>query len=168
MKANYGKILKMHEKDNPSPFCRASYLISNVGDMVKCYGRMLRFPDDAHIYQKEMELAIGDVIMQCRLIQVENDIEETEPDKELWDSIEGNCITTMYHAATLIDLLERENRSGFKIDGDMKTIETETTLIIDNAASTCKQLGTDFNTIQHLGFIHTIERFKEFERRGWQ
>jgi len=50
----------------------------------------------------------------------------------------------------------------------MKTIETETTLIIDSAASTCEQLGTDFNTIQHLGFIHTIERFKEFERRGWQ
>ena len=74
----------------------------------------------------------------------------------------------MYHAATLIDLLERENRSGFEIDGDMKTIETETTLIIDSAASTCKQLGTDFNTIQHLGFIHTIERFKEFERRGWK
>ena len=39
-----------------------------------------------------------------------NNIEETEPDKELWDSIEGNCITTMYHAAILIDLLERENQ----------------------------------------------------------
>jgi len=32
----------------------------------------------------------------------------------------------------------------------------------------CNALEIDFNTIQHLGFIHTIERFKEFERRGWK
>ena len=159
----YGKILKMHEKDNPSPFCRASYLISNVGDMIKCYGRMLRFPDDAHIYQKEMELAMGDVIMQCRLIQVENNIEEFDPQQEiriLSDTPIEYFITKTLQCGTdvMIELkLDNKNRMKENIRDTLTGI-----YII------CNALEIDFNEIQHLGFIHTIERFKEFERRGWQ
>ena len=160
----YGKILKMHEKDNPSPFCRASYLISNVGDMVKCYGRMLRFPDDAHIYQKEMELAMGDVIMQCRLIQVENNKKESNPTYKAKhnDMINGKKGTiesligeVVLHAALIAHTKYARERSS---PND----------ILEKIYLICEQMGTDFNTIQHLGFIHTIERFKEFERRGWQ
>ena len=72
---NYGRILKLKEKDNPSPMCRASYLVSNAGDAVKCYGRALRFPQDKNLYLEEMKLALGDVIIQCRLIEEENEYE---------------------------------------------------------------------------------------------
>jgi len=159
----YGKILKMHEKDNPSPFCRASYLISNVGDMIKCYGRMLRFPDDAHIYQKEMELAMGDVIMQCRLIQVENNIEEFDPQQEIRilsdPPIEYFITKTLQCGTDVMIELKLDNKN--RIKENIRDTLTGIYII-------CNALEIDFNEIQHLGFIHTIERFKEFERRGWQ
>jgi hypothetical protein len=61
--------------------CRASYLVSNAGDAVKCYGRALRFPQDRKLYLAEMKLALGDVIMQCRLIEEENEYEHKEIDE---------------------------------------------------------------------------------------
>lgn len=174
----YGKILKMHEKDNPSPFCRASYLISNVGDMIKCYGRMLRFPDDAHIYQKEMELAMGDVIMQCRLIQVENDIKETDITSTILDGKIGLMVRSMYYATYIEDILYRKEWNNHKyIHNVQETIKTETGVFNIKTAiehmlialnTQCYNFDLNFEEIQHLGFIHTIERFEEFERRGWK
>ena len=168
MKANYYKILKMHEKDNPSPFCRASYLISNTGDMIKCYGRMLRFPNDAHIYKKEMELAMGDVIMQCRLVEEEYHEIHHKIDGNTWDSIEGALVSISANAALLMDHLTREMEHVIHKNGHDQTTRETINNILDGIGNICTGLHLDFNKVEHLGFIHTIERFKEFERRGWK
>lgn len=66
---NYGKILAMKERDNPASICRASYLISNASDVIKNYGRALRFPSLSGAYLAEVRLAPGDVLMQVALIE---------------------------------------------------------------------------------------------------
>lgn len=162
---HYGRILRQKEKDNPSPFCRASYISSNVGDLIKCYGRCLRFPQDAHIYEKEMQLALGDVIMQCRLI----DYKQCKVNGETRNSIEETLLILQYNTAHLTDHLMRgmDKEICFDVGTTQSGWETiENTL--DTCAEICNLMNWNFDEISHLGFIHTIERFEQFEREGWK
>jgi len=166
---NYARILKKKEKDNPSPMCRASYLVSNAGDTVKCYGRALRFPQDRKLYMEEMKLALGDMIMQCRLIEEENGYEHKKIDDAKWDSLDG-CITLMlYYVAHVTDHLHRGTNETICFDeGDERTGRETITKLLNVLGELCNFLDWNVEEIEHLGFLHTIERFEEFERRGWE
>jgi hypothetical protein len=152
---NYGYILKCKEKDNTSPFLGATYLFSNVGDLVKCYGRSIRFPQDAKLYQAEMKLALGDIIMQCRLIENEHvkkemkltnfDIRNTSMLREIQEITES--------ASEII-----KNRN----------IEQETRITLLSCYAICTMLNWNFEEVSHIGFLHVCERFEQFEREGWQ
>jgi len=154
---NYAKILLAHEKDNPSKFLRGTYIISNAGDLIKCYGRMLRFPDDAHIYEKEMQLALGDVIIQCRMYMEENnnplfDVEITTTRK--YSSVDAELPFLAKHAALMLDKCEARINHAISI--------------LTSSVFVCMSMGWNFKDIEHLGFIHTIERFEDFKRNGWK
>lgn len=154
---NYAKILLAHEKDNPSKFLRGTYIMSNVGDLIKCYGRMIRFPDDAHIYEKEMQLALGDVIIQCRMYMEENNNPLFNVDittEHAYSTVDVELPFIAKHAASMLDECET------KINHAMR--------ILTSSAFICISMGWDFKVIEHLGFIHTIERFEDFERNGWK
>ena len=154
---NYAKILLAHEKDNPSKFLRGTYIMSNVGDLIKCYGRMIRFPDDAHIYEKEMQLALGDVIIQCRMYMEENN-------NPLFN-VEINVLSTQ--TPTEIELAFIAKHAAMMIDENEARINHAIS-ILTSAMYLCTLIGWDFKVIEHLGFIHTIERFEDFERNGWK
>lgn len=166
---NYGRILKQRERDNPSPICRASYLVSNVGDAIKCYGRSLRFPQDKNLYYAEMKLALGDVIMQCRLIEEENGYEHNKIDTTKWDTISGCMITMMYYAAQVTDHLGRgENEKIQFYTGDERTARETLIRMLNTIGRICNWMNWDINEIEHLGFLHTIERFEQFKRDDWK
>jgi hypothetical protein len=145
---NYGKILLMHEKDNPSTFLRATYMFSNVGDLVKCYGRSIRFPDDKKLYEAEMKLAIADILMQCRMMMEEHK----------WKQIE-------------IDSLDTENDEIESLLGEITycagdliyrgILYTNITTIIINCYALCDLLEETGENIEHMGFIHVMEKLKD-------
>lgn len=142
----YGKLLCDAEKDNPSPVLRATYLFSNVGDLVKCYGRMIRFPQDANLYKCEIQLALGDIMMQCRMMLHENGafpIEITDLDDNLVE-LEEIGIITRYAARTF----NKDNK-----------IESTTQIII-SCYALCKIFGWKPLDIEHLGYQHVTERFE--------
>ena len=166
---NYAKILLAHEKDNPSKFLRGTYIISNAGDLIKCYGRMLRFPDDAHIYEKEMQLALGDVIIQCRLIEEENNFEHTTVDRTRWDSIDGCIVTMLYYTAQITDHLQRGPTKTIHFDkGDERTGRETIERLLDTIGELCNFMDWNVDEIEHLGFLHTMERYEQFEQDGWK
>lgn len=197
----YAKVLKCKEKDNPSPFCRVSYIISNIGDMVKCYGRMLRFPGDRDLYFAEMRLAIGDILMQCELAGEDFGFGEKASESTLnaqWgiphyieSSVEIVIEHIVEHSAPLLRLSKYYNKKySYRFEmGDFKSYILETAAwtpqnfpsnslfpnfkyyILETAAwtgSLCKCFGVDVDDIRHLGFIHTIERYSQFEDEGWK
>lgn len=166
---NYGRILKLKEKDNPSPMCRASYLVSNAGDAVKYYGRALRFPQDKNLYLEEMKLALGDVIMQCRLIEEENEYEHKEIDGTRWDSIDGCIISIAYYVAQITDHLQRGPTKTIYFDkGDERTGRETIIRLLGTVGELCSYLDWNIEEIEHLGFLHTIERYEQFEQDGWK
>jgi len=155
---NYGKILLMHEKDNPSPFLRATYLFSNVGDLVKCYGRSIRFPEDKKLYEAEMKLAIADILMQCRMALEEHKCVQMEIKEILY--VENNSQEELIKTiAQLGGFITKYN--------NISTIVGHIERIIHECYALCELLGEKGEDIEHLGFIHVMERFQEFERRGW-
>jgi hypothetical protein len=166
---NYGRILKQRERDNPSTMCRASYLVSNVGDSIKCYGRSLRFPQDKNLYYAEMKLALGDVIMQCRLIEEENGYEHNKIDNTKRDSMSG-CITMMmYYATHIVDHMQRRPNEIILFDvGDERTARETVIKMMDTIGEICNWMDWNIEEIEHLGFLHTIERFEIFERDDWK
>lgn len=166
---NYGRILKQKERDNPSPMCRASYLVSNVGDAIKCYGRSLRFPQDARIYHEEMKLALGDVIMQCRLIEEEYGYTHNKIDTFRWDSMNGCMTILIYCAAQITDHLERGPNQIICFEEHLERTARETIMkTLDTMGEICNWMGWLVDDVEHLGFLHTIERFEQFERDDWQ
>lgn len=167
----YARILKLKEKDNPSPFCRGSYLVSNVGDLVKCRGRMLRFPDLEGAYMAEMRLALGDVLMQTDLIEEESKLDLYTPEgDQLWSDIDSCFVVMSGVAATLFDLWQLEVGPKYKQSGVLGIWDIPMCVkeLKDVAANICQCLEWRYADVEHLGFIHTIERFEEFEARGWQ
>jgi len=133
--------------------------VSNIGDAVKCYGRALRFPQDKHLYLAEMKLALGDVIMQCRLIEEE----KTNGPSTVYSGCETTtekCLAMIaYHGARVIN----------ELIGKQKTyITQETNDILRSINQLCTLMDLDFDEIEHLGFLHTIERFEQFERDDWK
>jgi hypothetical protein len=165
---NYGKILKEKEQDNPNAICRATYLFSNVGDLLKCYGRILRFPKDKNLYLAEMQLAMGDIIMQCRLIEEENSYGHY--------IIKMNKIVAPEYViariATLAGLIVKHLVQGVKwrlaTDGENFTTNQTVMRLLNKLGELCAWLDWDVDEIEHLGFIHTCERFEQFERDGWK
>lgn len=169
---NYAYILSRKEKDNPSPICRGSYLFSNVGDLVKCYGRKLRFPKDAKIYEAEMKLALGDIIMQCRLIEEEYGIKrhEWEDDRNSADDI---IFTDIYvalrditNATNNVLILMIESEQGYGIPDNELEINIRDTMTA--CYNLCKLHDWTPEDISHLGFLHVMERFEQFEREMWK
>lgn len=152
----YGKILLMHEKDNPSSILRKTYLFSNVGDLVKCYGRSIRFPEDKRLYEAEMKLAIADILMQCRMALEEKGYSQIEID---------NLDTKNEYIEKTIRKIVQLAANAFV--GTTYIPETLTRIILE-CYILCDLLGENGQDIEHLGFCHVMERFNEFERRGWQ
>lgn len=151
---NYGYILKCKEKDNPSSFLRATYLLSNIGDLIKCYGRSVRFPQDAILYEAEMKLAIGDIIMQCEMLREEHNIKQfniqiTETDLTKEDEIKWMT----YHAAELMCNILPKN---------------QIIKILMGCYMLCYKYNWNFDEVQHLGFLHVCERLEQFEKEGWR
>lgn len=167
-RVNYGYLLSCKEKDNPSPFCRASYLMSNVGDLIKCYGRALRFPADKKLYMTEAMLAIGDVLMQCRLIEYGFNIPRNE--QSFYDNIQSPTTNTAlsslaYNTAVILDILtmgtEEDNIDELELGENIN-------VIIWSCQGLCETNEWNIEDVEHLGFLHVMERFEEFERRGWE
>ncbi len=152
---NYGYILKYKEKDNPDPFLRATYLFSNVGDLVKCYGRSIRFPQDNKLYQAEMKLALGDIIMQCRLIENER----TKNEMQLKGFNIGNT--------SILGEIRQITESAAEIVKN-RNVEQEVRITLLSCYAICTMLNWNFDEISHLGFLHVCERFEQFEKEGWQ
>jgi hypothetical protein len=162
---NYAKILSEKEKDNPSPFCRASYLFSNVSDLVKCYGRSLRFPQDANLYHAEMKLALGDIIMQCRLIEREiTDMNEPICEFEITDSIvtTNEIISDIIPSNAIAILATYED----KLNKHDTMLWIKKILLYSNVL--CQRMGWNFEEVSHLGWQHVMERFEQFEKNGWK
>jgi hypothetical protein len=149
--------------------CRASYLVSNVGEAIKCYGRALRFPQDTNLYLAEMKLALGDVIMQCRLIEEENAYEHNRIDNTRWDSIDGCIISILYYAAQITDHMQRGPTKSICFDkGDERTGKETIILLLDTIGELCSFMDFGVEEIEHTGFLHTIERFEQFKRDDWK
>jgi len=165
---NYGYILKQKERDNPSPFCRASYLFSNVGDLIYCYGRLLRFPSLREAYKMEMKLAIADILMQCRLIEEENNLEHHTINQSCWDSIDGCLITISVISGILVDHICRGMSYTIVIDNIPKTGQQTLSEFMDIIGELVARLGFDLDDIENLGFLHVMERYEQFEKEGWK
>jgi hypothetical protein len=149
--------------------CRASYLVSNAGDAIKCYGRALRFPQDRKLYLEEMKLALGDVIMQCRLIEEENGCEHKEIDGTRWDSIDRCIISMLYYIAQITDHLKHGPTKTIYFDkGDERTGRETIIRLLSNVGELCSYLDWNVEEIEHLGFLHTMERYEQFEQDGWK
>ncbi len=149
--------------------CRASYLVSNAGDAVKCYGRALRFTRDRNLYLEEMKLALGDVIMQCRLIEEENEYEHIRIDDTRWDSIDGCIISMLYCIAQITDHLQRGPTKTIYFDkGDERTGRETIIKLLSTVGELCSYLDWNIEEIEHLGFLHTMERYEQFEQDGWK
>jgi hypothetical protein len=168
----YGRILKEKEKDNPDSFCRASYLVSNTAEMVKIWGRVLRFPHLKAAFFFEMKLAMGDVIMQCRLIEVEGGKESHEIDN--YDDYESKFVGTFEIEETLMDMNKDAANVGRMLFNEIEEysdcilrLSTLVELLLENCGKLCVLLGWDFDQISHLGFLHVMERFEQFEKEGW-
>ena len=167
--ANYGKILKMKEKDNPSSFCRGSYLVSNAGNLMKCYGRALRFPQDRDAYLAFMKVEVGDVLMQTELIEIEHGIEHHHSTgDQLFLDVEM-CITSIVGMASLLcDLITVEVGNDYRLLGLEEWTKPQLTRdMFDICNNLCQCLDWDYPEIEHLGFIHTCERFDQFAQEGW-
>lgn len=151
---NYGKLLCDAEKDNPSKMLRATYLFSNVGDLVKCHGRMIRFPQDENLYKAEIKLALGDIMMQCRMSLHEN---KTTPinikEMDMEDSILFELQNITKHAAQML--------TG-------KECAMYATQILCACYALCVNFGWEPLEIEHLGYQHVMERFEQFARDGWR
>ncbi len=148
--------------------CRASYLVSNIGDTIKCYGRALRFPQDTNLYLAEMKLALGDVIIQCRLIEEENGYGHKKINTQVWNSVNGCMISLIYFATQITDHLARGTNYVISFEeGDSRAEETITRLL-DIIGELCSFMDWNIDEIEHTGFLHTIERFEQFERDGWK
>lgn len=156
---NYAYILKQKEKDNPSPFCRASYLFSNVGTLVYCYGRSLRFPQLRKAYEGEMKLALGDIIMQARMAELEEYVELDIKPQMLELPNDPDKYEIEYHLGHIsID-------SGWYLQTyELNYIEQ----ILRTSNIICKILNWNFEEVSHLGFQHVMERFEQFEKEGWE
>lgn len=152
---DYAKCLLKHEKDNPSTFLRSTYLISNVGDFVKCAGRVIRFPTLAKPYIAEMKLAMGDVLMQCEMMRKENEYEESN-----------------FNITEIRDVEKYEEMQYLVINAGRTMHESERNTasknIILSCHVLCKLWGWNIHEIRHVGFLHIIERFEQFKNEGWK
>lgn len=164
---NYGYLLSCKEKDNPSPFCRASYLMSNVGDLIKCYGRALRFPADKKLYMAEAMLAIGDILMQCRLIEHDYNLRQSEIEEDEYHEVDDYKIPPLLVQDTATILCQLTKDVEEDCLDDMYLGENIDTMIWC-CMELCWQNNWNIEDVEHLGFLHVMERFEEFERRGWE
>jgi hypothetical protein len=163
----YGKILKAKERDNPNPFCRSSYIFSNVGQLVYCWGRTMRFPYLKEAYLAEMKLALGDVFMQCELSSWEIDsmtgVKASDPEEYMpwkqdhytWADVDEILAGIATHASRLL----------MEPNFDKQYFLQET---LAWCVSLCYAMKWSTNEIRHLGFIHVCERFEQFEKEGWK
>ncbi len=156
---NYGRILLEKEKNNPSSFLRATYLISNVGQAVMCFGRSTRFPDCADGYLAEMKCALGDVFMQCMMMMEENYVMkikianmDTNDKNGIW-TVLGELENIVIHAGKTITQID---------------MVTNTTQIYISCYMICYMMGWEPEDIKHMGFLHTLERFEDFAKAGWK
>lgn len=173
---NYGLILKEKEKDIPSHFCRATFIISNVGDLVYCFGRMIRFPDLKAAYLAEMKLALADIIIQCEMAGYDQSVEFGKQmssicDHRSWSvphyeesDIEKLVIKIVEHAShalrtsPFVSVLD-----NFSYNYSYYVSETSIW-----AHKLCEVLKFDIDDIRYLGFQHVMERFQQFEKEGWK
>jgi hypothetical protein len=155
-------VLKKREKDNPSPFCRGSYLMSNATQMAYCWGRIKRFPEMETAYLAEMKLAIGDVITQLRLIENEQNMNHYESTiyVDTRKTIDFK-IALIIHIASKI-LISKTTKECNYIDN------LNITTILMTIEEICKQQNWNFEEIEHLGFTHTIEKFEQYEKENWK
>jgi len=164
---NYGYVLKYKELDNPSAICRATYLFSNVGEMLKCYGRTLRFPKDKNLYLAKMKLAMGDIMMQCRLIEEEQKYNHhiISPSKVF--TINYILVRIAQLAGIVTEHLVK-GKCILEYNDEKYSTQRTTTKLLDSLGDICYELDWDVDEIEHLGFIHTCERFEQFEKNGWK
>lgn len=158
----YGLILLKHEKSNQTPFLRATYLYPNTGTLIYSYGRMLRFPEMEKEYKAEMKTALGDILMQCRMMEIENEITPLEI-----ANIDSTNTKPIYEVSRIaLDaawILRYVTTSQEEVNYTGRIED-----IIVACYTLCDLMNWNPEEIEHLGFIHTIERFEQFEREGWK
>lgn len=156
---NYGRILLEKEKNNPTSFLRATYLISNVGQAVMCFGRSQRFPDHEMGYLAEMKCAIGDVFMQCMMMMEENNVMKIE-------------ITNMNldNGTIVLNILEELENLVINAGKSIKNVDITTNAIqiYMSCYMICYLMNWEPEDIKHMGFLHTLERFEDFAKAGWK
>jgi hypothetical protein len=169
---NYAKILSEKEKDNPSPFCRTSYLISNAAQVIHCYGRTLRFGPEG--YNAEMRCALGDTIIQTLLLARENCMTHNEISDILEETklvINDEYYAPLMKNSTTEELLHHV----FDVISDViktsqKSIESQIKIemLLGALFDVSTKMEWNFDDVMHEGFQHTIERFEQFNREGWK
>jgi hypothetical protein len=106
-----------------------------------------------------MKLAIADILMQCRMALEEHKYVQMEIKEILY--VENNSQEELIKTiAQLGGFITKYN--------NISTIVGHIERIIHECYVLCNLLGLKGHDIEHLGFIHVMERFQEFERRGWK
>jgi hypothetical protein len=163
---NYGRILSEKEKDNPTTLARAMFIFSNAGDLFKCYRKWTKQDDLKNAYMKEMELALGDMLVQCEIASNEHDFRDNigckpwelgphyqEDDKELVIGLIAS------HCGKIVATANQWHGQGWRFGNyDFKYYICET---YTWTMQLCKLLELDVDDIRHLGFIHTIEKLRD-------
>ena len=152
---NYGYLLLSKEKSGTTKFLRASYLFSNVGDLVYCYGRLIRFPELEIGYKAEIKLAIADIMMQCRMVE-----ERYGQFRLQIDNVDTN--NGIVYEIKLITY------NAAKAMKDKNELIKSTVPILMSCYAICNILGWEPLEVEHLGYQHCMERFEQFEREGWR
>lgn len=152
---NYGRLLLSKEKDNPSQILRATYIFSNAGTLIHCYGRSMRFPLDRILYMAEMKLAIGDILMQCRMLLEENRLKPIKI---------ANLDTGGISELEEIQIISENAANTMH-----KELQVESALqLIISCYALCILYEWNPEDVEHLGYQHVIERFEQFERDEWR
>jgi len=105
----------------------------------------------------EMKLALGDIIMQCRLIHNKIGLKMIYvPNHQYKHDIDRHIVAICYYASLII--------GGPTSTDLMKNVEW----ILDNVKRICEWYNWNFDEVSHLGFLHVMERFEQFEKEGWE
>ena len=153
---NYGYLLLNKEKSGTNEFLRASYIFSNVGDLVYCYGRMIRFPECKKEFRAEIKLAIADIMMQCRMVE------------ERYGQNKYNAISDFHGYYGIERAIKLTTWYAAKAMQSQQELIKNTHPIMENCYVICGVMGWDTNDVEHLGYQHCMERFEQFEREGWR
>jgi hypothetical protein len=163
---DYARMLKAQEKDNPRPILRGTYLFSNVGTLVHCWGRMQRFPEHRQAYRAEIGLAIGDILMQCRLMELEYNI-TPNTFREIRIDCEYGCIVSIAECAgVLMDMLTRNSPSTDRINDS--SLDDLLNGMFQTITELCSYLYLDPYELEHQGYLHVVERYQQFKEEGWK